>query len=168
RVDARGAPIPPAPSIGRHPSEARTEARRWPVAQWHPGRNNAAGIGRPRALAAALRSCVNHPPDWPEDYRPSEGHPRRFPWTPAGGSDNARNARFHCASRILEDQLPMSLKQNEGSIINTASIAGLIGSPMIAAYSDSKHAVIGLTKTAAWECTGTGVRVNCVCPGLID
>jgi NAD(P)-dependent dehydrogenase (short-subunit alcohol dehydrogenase family) len=60
------------------------------------------------------------------------------------------------------------LKQNRGSIINTASIAGLVGSPQIAVYSASKHAVIGLTKSAAWECTGTGVRINCVCPGLID
>ena len=64
--------------------------------------------------------------------------------------------------------LPVMLKQNKGSIINTASIAGLLGSPHIAVYSASKHAVIGLTKSAAWECTGTGVRVNCVCPGLID
>jgi NAD(P)-dependent dehydrogenase (short-subunit alcohol dehydrogenase family) len=62
--------------------------------------------------------------------------------------------------------LPVMLKQNKGSIINTASIAGLMGSPHIAVYSASKHAVIG--KSAAWECTGTGVRVNCVCPGLID
>jgi NAD(P)-dependent dehydrogenase (short-subunit alcohol dehydrogenase family) len=64
--------------------------------------------------------------------------------------------------------LPVMLKQNKGSIINTASIAGLMGSPMIAVYSASKHAVIGLTKSAAWECTGTGVRINCVCPGMID
>src|SRR5262249_54421046 len=64
--------------------------------------------------------------------------------------------------------LPVMLKQNKGSIINTASIAGLVGSPHIAVYSASKHAVIGLTKSAAWECTGTGVRINCVCPGLID
>src|SRR3954469_18642145 len=68
----------------------------------------------------------------------------------------------------LKHVLPVMLKQNRGSIINTASIAGLIGSPQIAVYSASKHAVIGLTKTASWECTGTGVRVNCVCPGLID
>ena len=68
----------------------------------------------------------------------------------------------------IKHVLPVMLKQNRGSIINTASIAGLIGSPHIAVYSASKHAVIGLTKSAAWECTGTGVRVNCVCPGLID
>jgi NAD(P)-dependent dehydrogenase (short-subunit alcohol dehydrogenase family) len=68
----------------------------------------------------------------------------------------------------LKHVLPVMLKKNSGSIINTASIAGLIGSPSIAVYSASKHAVIGLTKSAAQECSGTGVRVNCVCPGLID
>ena len=68
----------------------------------------------------------------------------------------------------LKHVLPVMLAQNRGAIINTSSIAGLIGSPQIAVYSASKHAVIGLTKSAAWECTGTDVRVNCVCPGLID
>jgi NAD(P)-dependent dehydrogenase (short-subunit alcohol dehydrogenase family) len=68
----------------------------------------------------------------------------------------------------MKHVLPTMLKQNSGSTINTASIAGLIGSAEIAAYSASKHAVVGLTKTAALECTGTNVRVNCVCPGLID
>jgi NAD(P)-dependent dehydrogenase (short-subunit alcohol dehydrogenase family) len=68
----------------------------------------------------------------------------------------------------LKHVLPVMLKQNKGSVINTASIAGLMGSPHIAVYSASKHAVVGLTKSVAWECTGTGVRINCVCPGLID
>jgi NAD(P)-dependent dehydrogenase (short-subunit alcohol dehydrogenase family) len=68
----------------------------------------------------------------------------------------------------MKHVLPVMLKQNKGSIINTASIAGLVGSPHIAVYSASKHAVIGLTKSVAGECTGTGVRINCVCPGLIE
>ena len=68
----------------------------------------------------------------------------------------------------LKHVLAVMLKQNAGSIINTASIAGLLGTPHTAVHSASKHAVIGLTKSAASECTGTGVRVNCVCPGLIE
>jgi NAD(P)-dependent dehydrogenase (short-subunit alcohol dehydrogenase family) len=68
----------------------------------------------------------------------------------------------------LKHVLAVMLKQNAGSIINTASIAGLMGSPQLAVYSASKHAVIGLTKSVAAECAGTGVRVNCVCPGLIE
>ena len=64
--------------------------------------------------------------------------------------------------------LPVMTAQNSGSIINTASIAGMTGAAHIAAYTASKHAVIGLTRSAALECTQTKVRVNCVCPGLID
>lgn len=68
----------------------------------------------------------------------------------------------------LKHVLPAMRKANAGSIINTASIAGLMGSPYIAAYSASKHAVIGLTKSVAMECAKTRVRVNCVCPGMIE
>ena len=68
----------------------------------------------------------------------------------------------------MKHVLPVMLKQNKGSIINTASIAGIMGSPHIAVYSASKHAVIGLTKSVATECAGTAVRINCVCPGLIE
>ena len=68
----------------------------------------------------------------------------------------------------MKHVLPVMLKQNSGSIINTASVAGLYGAPDVAAYCASKHAVIGLTKSVAQECSGTKVRVNCVCPGMID
>ncbi|MBB1092569.1 SDR family oxidoreductase [Rhodopseudomonas palustris] len=68
----------------------------------------------------------------------------------------------------MKHVLPVMHRQDSGSIINTASIAGLIGSNDIIAYTASKHAVIGMTKTAALECSGTKVRVNCVCPGMID
>ena len=52
----------------------------------------------------------------------------------------------------MKHVLPVMLKADKGSIVNTASIAGLIGSPDIAVYSASKHAVIGLTKSVAQEC----------------
>jgi len=55
-----------------------------------------------------------------------------------------------------------------GAIVNTASIAGLRGGPGVAPYIASKHAVIGLTRTAALESAGFGVRVNAVAPGYID
>jgi len=59
-------------------------------------------------------------------------------------------------------------RQGGGVIINTSSLAGHIGSPGIVAYTASKHAVLGMTKTAAIEGAKHGVRVNAVSPGAVD
>ena len=60
------------------------------------------------------------------------------------------------------------LKQGGGTIINTASVAGLIGIPYTSAYVASKHGVVGLTKTAALEYAKQGIHIHCVCPGHIE
>jgi NAD(P)-dependent dehydrogenase (short-subunit alcohol dehydrogenase family) len=55
-----------------------------------------------------------------------------------------------------------------GAVVNTASTAGLIGAAGLVAYIASKHAVIGITRTAALECAERGIRVNAVCPGPVE
>lgn len=61
----------------------------------------------------------------------------------------------------------LMLEQRSGSIVNVASIAGLVGIADRAAYNSSKHGLIGLTRTLAAEWGGRGVRVNAVCPGWV-
>jgi NAD(P)-dependent dehydrogenase (short-subunit alcohol dehydrogenase family) len=68
----------------------------------------------------------------------------------------------------LRHVLPVMIAQGAGSIVTLSSTAGVIGTPRMPAYTASKHAVIGLTKTAAGEVGRHGVRVNAVCPGPTD
>jgi 3-hydroxybutyrate dehydrogenase len=73
-------------------------------------------------------------------------------------------APFRCLRRAL----PAMTAAGFGRVVVIASVAGKVGSPRIAAYTASKHGVIGLVRTAAMEAARTGVTVNAVCPGYVD
>ena len=68
----------------------------------------------------------------------------------------------------MKYEIPRMLEQGGGAIVNCASVAGIIGFPGIGIYVASKHAVVGLTKTAALEYSAQGIRINAVNPAVID
>jgi NAD(P)-dependent dehydrogenase (short-subunit alcohol dehydrogenase family) len=67
----------------------------------------------------------------------------------------------------MKYEIIQMFKQGSGTIVNTSSVLGLIGTQGFAPYIASKHGIVGLTKAAAMDCAQAGIRVNAVCPGSV-
>lgn len=82
--------------------------------------------------------------------------------------DNLFNVNVKSAFIISKQVLPAMINAGHGSIINVSSMWGNVGASMEVGYSASKSALIGFSKALAKEVAPSGIRVNCVCPGVID
>ncbi len=82
--------------------------------------------------------------------------------------DRIMNVNVKGVWLCMKYEIPQMIKSGGGAIVNMSSIAGVIGFPHIPIYSASKHAVIGLTKSAALEYSKSGIRINAVAPAAVE
>lgn len=87
---------------------------------------------------------------------------------PAGNFDRVVAVNQFGVWASMKHELRVMRPQGSGAIVNNSSLGGLVGLPARAAYHGTKHAVLGMTKSAGVEYAPRGIRINAVCPGTID
>jgi len=82
--------------------------------------------------------------------------------------DRVMNVNLKSVFLCMKYEIPAMERQRSGVIVNIASLAGIVANPTADAYTASKHGVIGLTKSAAFNYVKKGIRINAVCPAVVD